>query len=174
MARNALALHGAYKRGDLAAVRRLLGNPPDFPNCRGPAGMGEIVLEYAIYHSPLAFIRALLDLGADPNYEDHAGFPALTATLTCGDRPDMHDILALLLAHGAAPNVHGFNDYTPLHDAVRMGDRRAVELLLAHGANPTVKTRIDDYETPLDIARALQVRREMRDILALLEAAIQV
>ncbi|MEK9662803.1 MAG: ankyrin repeat domain-containing protein, partial [Alphaproteobacteria bacterium] len=96
----------------------------------------------------------LLDLGADPNYEDHAGFPSLTATLTCGDRPDMHAILELLLERGADPNVHGFNDYTPLHDAVRMHDRRAVDLLLAHGADPTVKTRIDDYETPLDIARA--------------------
>ena len=55
-----LAIHDAYKRGDLEALKTLLGNPPDFPNCQGPPGMGEIILEYAIYHSPLFFIRELL------------------------------------------------------------------------------------------------------------------
>ena len=80
----ALAVHEAYKRGDLNALRELLGDPPDFPNCCGPA---EIVLEYAIYHSPLVFIRTLLELGAEPNYEDHAGFPSLIAALSA-DRVD--------------------------------------------------------------------------------------
>ena len=61
-----IELHEAYKRGDMAAVKALLGDPPDFPNCRGPYGVGEIILEYAIYHSPLGFIRRLLELGADP------------------------------------------------------------------------------------------------------------
>ena len=77
-----IELHEAYKRGDLQAVKALLGDPPDFPNCRGPYGVGEIILEYAIYHSPLDFIRRLLDLGADPNYEDHAGFPSLNSLRT--------------------------------------------------------------------------------------------
>jgi ankyrin repeat protein len=162
-----LAIHDAYRRGDLAVLRRLLGDPPGFPNCAGPSGLGEIILEYAIYHSPLACIRALLEMGADPNYDDDAGFPSLTAALTCGDRADMHEILSLLLAHGADPNVHGFNDYTPLHDAVRMRDRKAVELLLAHGADPSARTRIDDYETPLDIALALGDA----EIVAMLERA---
>jgi hypothetical protein len=63
-----LAVHEAYQRGDLEALRRLLGDPSDFPSCRGPAGAGESILEYAIYHSPLALIQTLLKLGADPNY----------------------------------------------------------------------------------------------------------
>jgi hypothetical protein len=71
---NASAIHEAYERGDLQALKRLLGDPPDFPNCRGPQGIGEIILEYAIYHSPLPFIRTLLEQGAVPNYQDHAGF----------------------------------------------------------------------------------------------------
>ena len=62
-----LAIHDAYLRGDLDALKTLLGNPADFPNCKGPPGMGEIILEYAIYHSPLSFIRELLEIGADPN-----------------------------------------------------------------------------------------------------------
>ena len=78
----ALAIHEAYRRGDLEGLKALLGDPPDFPNCRGPAGIGEIILEYAIYHGPLAFIRTLLEQGADPNYQDRAGVPALIAALS--------------------------------------------------------------------------------------------
>ena len=40
------------------------------------------MLESAIYHSPLAFIRELLELGANANYPDHAGFPSLIAALS--------------------------------------------------------------------------------------------
>ncbi len=150
-----IALHKAYQNGDLAAVKAGLGDPPDFPNCRGPAAVGEIVLEYAIYHSPLAFIRTLLELGADPNYGDHDGFPSLIAALTCADREDMYEVLKLLLAHGADIQQRGFNDYTPLHWAVAEGNIEAAEFLLVHGADPNARTHIDDCATPLDEAEIL-------------------
>lgn len=156
MTSGALAIDAAYKRGDLAALKTLLGDPPDFPNCPGPPGVGEIILEYAIYHSPLDFIRELLELGADPDYADHAGFPSLIATLTCGDRADMHDVLKLLLEHGADVNQRGVNDYTALHHAaIQVRDAEAVAILLAHGANPALRTRIDDYTSPLEDAERL-------------------
>ena len=145
-----LAILDAYKRGDLEALKTLLGNPPDFPNCQGPPGMGEIILEYAIYHSPLFFIRELLELGADPNYGDHAGFPSLIATLSSSDRPDMYEILELLLSFGADIQQRGHNDYTPLHYAAGMEDIWAMELLLTHGADLNARTRIDDCVTPLE------------------------
>jgi len=150
-----LAIHDAYKRGDLDALKTLLGNPPDFPNCRGPRGAGEIILEYAIYHSPLTFIRKLLELGADPNYGDHAGFPSLIATLSCLDRPDSYEILDLLLLFGADIQQRGHNDYTPLHYAANLQDIRAMELLLAHGADLNARTRIDDHATPLEEMESL-------------------
>jgi len=150
-----IELHEAYKRGDLAAVRAMLGDPPDFPNCPGPYGVGEIVLEYAIYHSPIGFIRRLLELGADPNYEDRAGFPSLIAALSCGERKDMCEILELLLAHGADIQQRGMNDYTPLHYAAVQQDVKAIELLLRHGADPDARTRIDECATPLEEAANL-------------------
>ncbi|UCH75634.1 MAG: ankyrin repeat domain-containing protein [Rhodospirillales bacterium] len=145
-----IAIHDAFLRGDLEALKTLLGNPPDFPNCRGYAGVGEIILEYAIYHSPIAFIRELLENGADPNYGDHAGFPSLIATLSCNDRRDRYEILELLLSFGADVQQHGHNDYTPLHYAASLEDIGAMEILLAHGADLEARTRIDDYATPLE------------------------
>jgi len=29
--------------GLIAALKSLLGDPPDFPNCRGPRGMGDVI-----------------------------------------------------------------------------------------------------------------------------------
>lgn len=150
-----ITLHEAYTRGDLDAVKAGLGNPPDFPNCRGPAAVGEIILEYAIYHSPVRFIRTLLELGADPNYGDHNGFPSLIAALTRADRTDMFEILELLLAYGADIQQRGHNDYTPLHWAVVDRNIKAVEFLLSHGADPQARTHIDDYATPLEEAEIL-------------------
>jgi uncharacterized protein len=67
-------------------------------------------LEYAIYHSPLHFIRILLEIGADPNPVDHAGFPPLIAALSCSRpqpeapvRTAIVDIIELLLSFGADP-----------------------------------------------------------------------
>jgi ankyrin repeat protein len=84
----------------------LLGNPPDFPNCRGPRGVEEIILEYAIYHSPIAFVRTLLEVGADPNYEDNAGFPSLLAALS-SQRPETYAIVELLSGLARMSNKEG-------------------------------------------------------------------
>jgi len=151
---DAILIHEAYRRGDLEALKTLLGDPPHFPNCRGPVGTGEIVLEYAIYHSPLSFVRALLELGADPNYGDHAGFPALIAALST-DRADRYELLELLLAFGADLQQCGLNDWTPLHHAAANDDVEGIKLLLARGADPTARTRIDDFSTPLEEAERL-------------------
>jgi ankyrin repeat protein len=114
---------------------------------------------YAIYRSPLAFIRTLLDTGADPNLPVDDGFPPLIAALSCARetpganrRSDVHDVLRLLLSRGADPNQRGINDYTPLHMAVGERNALAVQILLDGGADPDLRTRIDDCDTPLEIA----------------------
>jgi len=138
----AIAIHEAYKRGDLEALKALLGSQ-------------EIDLEYAIYHSPLSFVRALLELGADPNYGDHAGFPSLIAAIST-ERPDKRELVELLLSRGADIQQRGVNDYTPLHYAAARNDAKLIELLLARGADPNARTRIDDFATPAQEAELLR------------------
>jgi ankyrin repeat protein len=150
------AVDGAYRVGDIAALRQALGDPPGFPNCLQPweLGVGDYPLEYAIYWSPLSAIEALIALGADPNYPDQDGFPSLIAALSSG-RPDRHEVIRVLLDNGADLDRRGQNDWTPLHYAVGQRDLEAVEMLLCHGADPALKTRIDDCTTSLEDAEAI-------------------
>lgn len=146
---------GAFREGDLEALKSALGDPADFPNCLQPfeLAVGDYPLEYAIYWSPLSFIATLMEIGADPNYPDRSGFPSLIAALS-SDRGDRLELLNLLLQWGAYLDQRGLNDWTPLHYAVNQHDLEAIRLLLRHGADPALRTRIDDCTTPLEDARA--------------------
>jgi ankyrin repeat protein len=139
--------------------------------------MHTTVLQVALGASSLGTIQRLLDLGADPNLRPvDDGFPALVDVLhhRRDDRPelahqwtDRNDVLRALLAAGADVHVRGLNDWTALHFAVADDDPEAVQLLLDAGADPDARTRIDDFETPLDIAessapKALEVLRRWR------------
>ncbi|MBX9599977.1 MAG: ankyrin repeat domain-containing protein [Bryobacteraceae bacterium] len=148
-ARKFEGIHNAFRLGDLAALRAALDEPSIVPNGRMPCAF-DPCLVYAVYHSPLAFIRELLEIGADPNPPVDDGFPPLLAALSCGRdapganrRDDIDEIVRMLLASGADPNQRGINDYTPLHMAVAEGNALAVQVLLDAGADPELRTRID-------------------------------
>lgn len=175
--RKFIKIDAAFRIGDLAALRAAVDNPAAIPN--GPMSMtiGHC-LEYAIYHSPLPFIRTLLEIGANPNPEDHIGFPPLIAALSCSHphpgptaRTDVPEIMKLLLEFKADPNQRGINDYTALHMAVGERNLAAVQLLLQSGADPHLRTRIDECETPQEMAeRAGFV--EIAELLAMQEARL--
>ena len=147
-------IDGAYRKGDLEALKSALGDPADFPDCLQPFALavGDYPLEYAIYWSPLPFIETLMEIGADPNYPDRSGFPSLIAVLS-SDRADRNEVLKLLLNGGAKIDQRGLNDWTPLHYAVNLRDLETIRLLLRHGADPARATRIDECTTPLEDAR---------------------
>jgi ankyrin repeat protein len=165
------AVHDTFVSGDVDAIRAAIGNPPDFPKGLTPLWLGD-VLVYAIYWSPRATIRELLALGADPNHPTDDGFPPLIAATD--RRPqsgvdDRAEVIRLLLEHGADPNIRGLNDGTPLHQVVwkRAGfpaHLDAARALLAYGADPELKTRIDDCTSPLEDA----VAADALDLVALL------
>ena len=119
-------------------------------------------LVHAIYHSPIASIRTLLETGADPNAPVLEGFPPLIAVLSrsrdvpgARRRTDVDEIIRLLLSFKTDVNQRGINDYTPLHMAVAERNLMAIQLLLDGGADPDLRTRIDECQTPLEMAQAL-------------------
>jgi ankyrin repeat protein len=152
-------IHAAFKAGDLEALRAAVDDPSVIPNGPMPLSIGPC-LAYAIYWSPIAFVRRLLELGADPNHDDGDGFPPLIAALSTltphpgsWNRPDALEVIELLLEHGADRNQRGLNDWTALHMAVAQRSLPAVEALLRAGADPSLRTRVDDCETPEAMAR---------------------
>jgi ankyrin repeat protein len=166
-------LDEAFRTGDMTALQRLLGGLDGFPNVAAHPAMGACLV-YAIYHSPIALVGALLEAGADPNWPDADGFPPLVAALSgsaaaagAAVRTDVHELLEMLLAAGADVGQRGVNDYTPLHLAAGQGDLGAVDILLAHGADPDEITRIDDFDTALDVAEAeghLSIMERLRPV----------
>ena len=60
----------------------------------------------------------------------------------------------LLISFGANLQQMGINGFTPLHCAAADNDLQAIELLLSHGADPDLKTDVDDFTTPLEEAKS--------------------
>lgn len=152
-------INEAFAAGDLDALRAAVDDPALVPNGRMPMAIGWCLV-YAIYHSPLPFVRTLLEIGADPNAPCDDGFPPIIAALSCSRdapgarrRTDVNEIVWLLLAFGSDPNQRGINDCTPLHMAVAERNEAAVRMLLDAGADPRLPTRIDDCVTPLEMAQ---------------------
>ena len=147
-----IRIHNAFKENDFEQLSSLLGHKHEFPNVQ-LEGFGHL-LEYAIYHSSLGFIEKMLEAGAEADYEDHAGFPSIIAALS-SEREEKEDIIDLLLRYGADINQRGINDWTPLHWAAANDDVKLIEYLFEQGADPTLRTGVDDKATPLEEAEIL-------------------
>lgn len=158
--RVSMAVEEALRAGDVDTVRWELDDPPDWPNSVEPY-MRCSVLALALGVAPPAAIRRLLDEGADPNVRVlDDGFPALVDVVHHSRErqppyradPEAHEILAVLIAAGARVDERGLDDWTALHFAASYDDEVAVRLLLEAGADPNARTRIDDVETPVEVA----------------------
>uniref|UniRef100_A0A8C6PU13 Ankyrin repeat and kinase domain containing 1 n=1 Tax=Nothobranchius furzeri TaxID=105023 RepID=A0A8C6PU13_NOTFU len=88
------------------------------------------LLHFTVASGDLESVKHALSLGAEVNCTTARGYtPLIIAVLQRS-----HDIISLLLEHGATV-THGDEDgWTPLHFAVQNGDDRTVRLLLDKGA----------------------------------------
>lgn len=96
---------------------------------------------------PPEIVKALLDLGADPNQESTHLLPLVHSAFD-----DQIEYAAVLLNAGASPNFSQANGVTPLQAAVRNGEYQVTELLLDAGGDPSIAG--PDGKTSIDIARA--------------------
>lgn len=115
----------------------------------------ETLLSHAISSSSYEVIELLLNSRALANYEPVIGYSALHSAIERDDL-DKEKVIRLLVKFGAELNVHGINDWTPLHFAAARGDIQMLRLLLDLGADKTIRTRIDNYTTPEEEARDLE------------------
>jgi len=95
-------------------------------------------LHLAAYFGQPEAVETLLQAGADARAVSRNGMKMTPIHSAVAAR--RKDIVRLLLARGADPNVQQAGGWTPLHSAAHQGDLEAVDLLLAHGADPGLRS----------------------------------
>ena len=118
----------AAMQGDVAAVRRLLGNGAD---ANEPQLDGATALHWAVHHNDIELAQLLVDSGAEVSAANRVGAEPMQLAAINGSTA----MIALLLEAGVDPNkaLNGHGD-TALMMAARTGIAEPVELLLARGA----------------------------------------
>jgi len=156
-------IDAAFRAGDLAARRTAVDDPGSVPDGPMPLAIGPC-LEYAIYHSPLPFIRTLLEMGADPN-------PGRPCRISAADRGVIVQPAPARRSWKAGRHRHRQAAALVRSRSQSASERNlpAVEILLDAGADPRLRTRIDDCETPREMAEQVGLR-ETAELLATHEA----
>jgi|GEM_PF-6338994 len=151
---------------DIETVRLLVGAGAkiDFID-----GEGDFLTRKAVVEGDVAFLKGLLELGADPNLADH-GESALMAAA----RLDEREMVRILLDAGADPNYQDVDRDTALHGAMSAVVAR---MLLEAGANAGSRNVME--RSPADTARWSEVAdvfgacQEGASSRALLQAALK-
>lgn len=112
-------------------VRRLLAAGADINTI---SGSGYPLLKSAAEAGDVEFVKALLELGADPDVTSTGDTPVHSAVMW-----DHLDIVEILLDAGANPNAQDVDGWTPLMYARSFA---GVELLLGAGADPCIADQV--------------------------------
>lgn len=147
----------AMRASDIEALRKFQNEIADFPGGRD-GWLNRPWIVTAIQSGAPQTVTWMIETGVPLVFCDDEGTTVLHA---CIDQfaehksATMHDSMRALIAAGADVNLKGLNDWTPLHLAVARGDIVALKILLDAGADPNIRTTIDDYDTPLEYAQTL-------------------
>jgi len=110
------ALHGAVKRGDLAAMRRLLERDPALANARSETdARGAFPLHVAAQSGQAGAARLLLEYGADVALRDLENDAIALGWAAFHGRPE---VVEVLLNAGSEPSQRNKHGLTPLGCAV--------------------------------------------------------
>ncbi len=163
---------GSGKLGSLQFIKKLVEHGADV-NARLKTGKGGPGLYNKLGATPfmmasatadVAYLRALLDLGANPAVTNADGCTPLIvacgwhvgsdqATEVAGDEPEVIETAELLLKLGADVNAVDVNGETVMHAAALKNLPKVIQFLADHGAKIEVWNRKDKQGwTPLMIA----------------------
>ncbi|MFC4099140.1 ankyrin repeat domain-containing protein [Paenibacillus xanthanilyticus] len=144
----------AARTGDREQLQLLLEQNPALANAKNEHGLTP--LGFAAHYGQAEAVKALLAHGAEVNAVSHSRIPyipsntALHAAIA-GER-DM-DVIRVLLANNANPNIFDSNGHTSLHTAAFHDDNaELVQLLMEHGADAGAS--IEGGEDAVSLAKA--------------------
>ena len=139
--------------GDLAALEEIAEIVDDFPT-----GKDHFIARHWITHAidcgTAEVVSWMLKNGAPVIFEDDEGFSVIHSAID-REKSDRIEIMKILIVAGADINAQGINDYTPAHHAAVRNDVEALRVLVENGADLTIRTRIDEYATPLEEAELM-------------------
>ena len=138
---------------DIAELESLSESITNFPHGKD-AFIERHWITNAIDCGSLETVMWMLSKSVELKFEDDEGYAPLHSCLQ-RELPNKYEVFEALIKNGADINAHGPNDYTPLHLAIAKNDIKALKILLEVGADKTIPTRIDDYETPTEMAYRL-------------------
>jgi cytochrome c len=129
----ATELHDAARRGDVAAVERLLaaGAQVDATD-----GSGATALYVAASEGHAAVVARLLAAGGDPRRQASGSFGSTGTPIHAAIRHGHLGVVRALLEAGVDPNLPDDGVGPPLHTALRRAQTAAAELLRSFGARP--------------------------------------
>ncbi len=150
------ALHWAATRNDAELARTLLYAGATVRATTRLGGYAPLHLASRGGHASVA--RLILEAGSDPNLFTTTGATALHFAADA----DAADLVRTLVEFGAEVDARdSFSERTPLMFAAARGADGAVKALLEAGADPSLATRVKDYET-IDQANRAEQRQRAR------------
>ena len=122
----------AGAEGRLQILRLTLAGGADLKSTNRYGGTALIP---AAHHGHVETVRELLQTRIEVDHVNRLGWTALLEAIILGDGGTAHtEIVRLLLAHGAAPDLADAQGVTPLAHARQRGQKAIVEILRRAGA----------------------------------------